>query len=102
LKDELKLVDRATRVEALARIAERIAPPPPPRAAPVPRLEARALAATEHGIGSHTITHPISPARTPLNPSPTRGTQNPPPRSGIQATGTPHPHQRTPIKIQNG
>ena len=27
LKDELKLVDRATRVEAVARIAERIAPP---------------------------------------------------------------------------
>src|SRR3954454_18850065 len=31
LKGELKLVDRATRVEAVARIAERIAPPPPPR-----------------------------------------------------------------------
>jgi peptidoglycan/xylan/chitin deacetylase (PgdA/CDA1 family) len=60
LKDELKLVDRATRVEAVARIAERIAPPPPPR--PPMFLDwdgARALAATGHGIGSHTVTHPI-------------------------------------------
>jgi peptidoglycan/xylan/chitin deacetylase (PgdA/CDA1 family) len=60
LKDELKLVDRATRVEAVARIAERIAPPPPARA---PMFldwpGAKALAATGHGIGSHTVTHPI-------------------------------------------
>jgi peptidoglycan/xylan/chitin deacetylase (PgdA/CDA1 family) len=60
LKDELKLVDRATRVEAVARIAERIAPPPPARAPMFLDWDgARALAATGHGIGSHTVTHPI-------------------------------------------
>jgi hypothetical protein len=37
-----------------------------------------------------------------LDPGPTRGTRNPPPRSDIQVTGTPHPRQRTLIKIQNG
>ncbi|MDD7931111.1 polysaccharide deacetylase family protein [Actinomycetospora straminea] len=60
LKDELKLVDRATRVEAVSRIAGRLAPPAPER--PPMFLDwagARALAATGHGIGSHTVTHPI-------------------------------------------
>lgn len=60
LKAELKLVDRATRVAAVGAIAERIAPSTPP--APSLFLDwdgARALAATGHGIGSHTVTHPI-------------------------------------------
>jgi len=60
LKDELKLVDRATRVEAVAGIAERIAPPPPERAPLfLDWAGAKALAATGHGVGSHTVTHPI-------------------------------------------
>ena len=60
LKDELKLVDRETRVEAVARIAERIAPPPPPRDPLFLDWDgARVLAATGHGVGSHTVTHPI-------------------------------------------
>lgn len=60
LKAELKLVDRATRVAAVEAIAARIAPSAPP--APPLFLDwegARALAATGHGVGSHTVTHPI-------------------------------------------
>ncbi|PVZ08004.1 polysaccharide deacetylase family protein [Actinomycetospora cinnamomea] len=63
LKDELKLVDGATRNEAVTRIAERIAPPlssQPPRDPLFLDWDgARALAATGHGVGSHTVTHPI-------------------------------------------
>jgi peptidoglycan/xylan/chitin deacetylase (PgdA/CDA1 family) len=60
LKRELKLVDGASRAAAVEAIAERIAPAPPPR--PPLFLDwdgARALAATGHGIGSHTVTHAI-------------------------------------------
>lgn len=60
LKRELKLVDGATRAAAVEAIAERIAPAAPPR--PPLFLDwdgARALAATGHGIGSHTVTHAI-------------------------------------------
>jgi peptidoglycan/xylan/chitin deacetylase (PgdA/CDA1 family) len=60
LKLELKLVDRASRIEAVADIAQRIAPPAPPRAPLFLDWDgARALAATGQGIGSHTVTHPI-------------------------------------------
>ncbi|MHC1562413.1 polysaccharide deacetylase family protein [Actinomycetospora sp. C-140] len=61
LKSELKLVDRATRVAAVDAIAARIAPSAP-AASPSLFLDwdgARALAATGHGVGSHTVTHPI-------------------------------------------
>ncbi|MDD7940823.1 polysaccharide deacetylase family protein [Actinomycetospora lutea] len=60
LKGELKLVDRVTRVAAVDAIAGRIAPSAP--ASPSLFLDwdgARALAASGHGIGSHTVTHPI-------------------------------------------
>lgn len=60
LKRELKLVDGATRAAAVEAIAQRIAPASQPR--PPLFLDwdgARALAATGHGIGSHTVTHAI-------------------------------------------
>jgi peptidoglycan/xylan/chitin deacetylase (PgdA/CDA1 family) len=60
LKNELKLVDAATRRAAVEAIADRVAPSRP--GTPSLFLDwdgARALAATGHGVGSHTATHPV-------------------------------------------
>lgn len=63
---DLKLVDRETRVASVHRVAAAIAPPAPDRAPLfLDWAGARALAATGHGIGSHTVTHPILSRETP-------------------------------------
>jgi peptidoglycan/xylan/chitin deacetylase (PgdA/CDA1 family) len=60
LKNELKLVDGATRRAAVAAVAERVAPSRPGTSSLFLDWDgARALAATGHGVGSHTVTHPI-------------------------------------------
>lgn len=59
-KGDLKGLDAAARVATVTDVAGRIAPPPPPREPLFLDWEgAGVLAATGHGVGSHTVSHPI-------------------------------------------